>query len=100
MITDNKGLLTQIEMSLPFPEPFPKITLLSNWDVTCEIAQSLRLLARPPTLLNVQGHQDDNTQHDDLALDAQLNADADAEAGYYQCMHPSQRPIIPLLPLI
>jgi hypothetical protein len=98
MLTDNQGLLTCISSSLLYPHPFPNFTLVLDWDVTHEISQSLRTLAREPILKHVKGHQDQHTQYTDLPLDAQLNVDADAEARAYQCMHPAQRPLIPRLP--
>jgi hypothetical protein len=98
MMTDNKGLLTQLETSLPYIEPFPNLTLSADWDVTNEIVCSIRQLQTHTTLAHVKGHQDDHVPYDDLPLDAQLNVDADAEAGYYQQMFPAQRPLIPRLP--
>ncbi len=51
-----------------------------------------------PTLEHVKGHQDDHTPYEDLDLEAQLNMDADKEAGNYQRMHHTYCPIIPRLP--
>jgi uncharacterized ferritin-like protein (DUF455 family) len=45
-----------------------------------------------PTLQHVKGHQDLNTEYAALSLEAQLNVDADAEAGFFQCAYPAQRP--------
>jgi hypothetical protein len=98
MLTDNQGLLTRVESSLPYPKPFPNLTLLSDWDVTHEISQSLRTFQFLPTLCHVKGHQDATTPYAALSLEAQLNVDADAKAGLFQCMYPSQRPLIPRLP--
>jgi hypothetical protein len=97
MMTDNQGLITRITTSLPHDEPFPNLTLLSDWDVTNEISQSLCTFQREPILGHVKGHQDSHTHYDALPLDAQLNVDADTAAGAYQCMHPMQRPIIPCI---
>jgi hypothetical protein len=72
-MTDNLGLLTRIKKSLPYPEPFPNLTLLSDWDVTNEIVQTLHSTKMIPTLEHVQGHQDDHTPYEELTLDAQLN---------------------------
>jgi hypothetical protein len=41
MMTDNQGLLTRVETSLPFVDPFPKYTLQADWDVTNEIVTSI-----------------------------------------------------------
>jgi hypothetical protein len=97
-MTDNSGLLTRISASLPHPDPFPNITLQADWDVTNEIVVSLRQLAIPPVLKHIKGHQDLHTPYAGLSLNAQLNVDADAEAGNYQSTHPKLRPIIPRLP--
>lgn len=98
MMTDNQGLITRLDTSLPYIDPFPNITLTADWDVSNEIVKSLRELPLPPMISHVKGHQDDHTSYTDLPLDAQLNVDADAEAGYYQCTFPRHRPIIPRLP--
>jgi hypothetical protein len=98
MMTDNQGLLTRLESSYPHPEPFPNLTLLSDWDLTHEINQSIRTFGRKPNLVHVKGHQDTHTPYSELSLDAQLNVDADLEAGAYQCTYPAQRPLIPRLP--
>jgi hypothetical protein len=98
LMTDNLGLLTRIEKCLPYPDPFPNTTLQPDWDVTNEIIVTLQELKIQPILEHVKGHQDDHTPYDDLPLEAQLNVDADHEAGYYQTMFPAKRPIIPRLP--
>jgi hypothetical protein len=98
MMTDNQGLLTRVERSLPFEHPFPNLTLQADWDVTNEILHSVRSLSITPRFLHVKGHQDDHTEYANLSLNAQLNVDADAEAGTYQQQYPAQRPIIPRLP--
>jgi hypothetical protein len=98
MMTDNQGLLTRIETSLPHSGPLPNITLLSDWDLTHKISQSLRTFQCEPTLQHVKGHQDLHTAYAALPLDAQLNVDADSAAGAYQCMYPALRPLIPRLP--
>jgi hypothetical protein len=98
MMTNNKGLLTRITSCLLHIEKFPNLTLQADWDVTNEIAISIQELAIPPVLRHVKGHQDSHTDYASLPLNAQLNVDANAEAGYYQCLHPKQRPIIPRLP--
>jgi hypothetical protein len=89
LMTDNLGLLTRLEKSIQHPEPFPNLTLLSDWDVTHEIVQTLQAMQIQPSLEHVLGHQDDHTPYDDLPLDAQLNVDADEEAGFYQQSYPA-----------
>jgi hypothetical protein len=34
-----------------------------------------------------------NTAYGYLLLEAQLNVDTDADAGFFQCIHPAQRPL-------
>jgi hypothetical protein len=95
MLTHSKALLTRIKSSMPYAHPFPNLTLLSDWDVTHAISQTLRVLAWAPTFAHVKGHQDSHHAYSGLSLEAQLNVDADEEAGSYQCMYPAQRPCIP-----
>jgi hypothetical protein len=47
---------------------------------------------------HIKGHQDDHHAYADLSLEAQLNVDADEEAGRHQQTFPAQRPTIPRLP--
>jgi hypothetical protein len=98
MMTDNQGLLTRVMTEMQYETPFPNITLLLDWDITNKISQSLRNLHSSTILTHVKGHQDDHRQYCDLPLDAQLNVDADTEAGYYQCMYPAKRPLVLQLP--
>jgi hypothetical protein len=46
----------------------------------------------------VRGHQDKNSVYDDLALEEQLNVDADKHAGDFQLANGKFRPIVSLLP--
>ena len=55
-------------------------------------------MACTPTLCHIKGHQDLHQDYSDLTLEAQLNVDADTEAGAYQYQYPAQRPVIPRLP--
>jgi hypothetical protein len=78
---------------------FPNLTLQPDWDVTHKIITTLQSVQLEPILEHVKGHQDDHTLHDDLASEAQLNVDADKEAGNFQTrMLPAHWPIIPCLP--
>ncbi len=90
-MTDNKDLLTRVETSLPYIEPFPNIMLISDWDITHEIVHSLRQLQTPPTLNHVKGHQDNLLPYCAVPLDAQLNVDADAAATKFQHSYGSRR---------
>jgi hypothetical protein len=60
MMTGNQGLITRLELSLPYIDPFPNITLTADWNVTNEILKSLRELLIPPNFAHVKGHQDDH----------------------------------------
>jgi hypothetical protein len=81
MMTDNKGLLTLFETSLPYPDPLPNNTLLANWDVTHQISQMLRQTSVIPWLKHIKGHQDNKTPYIALSLKAQLKkANVDKEA--------------------
>jgi hypothetical protein len=96
MMTDNQGLLTRVEKSLPYPDPFPNNTLLANWDITNQITETLCKSATIPTFRHVKGHQDDKLPYHALNLgDAQLNIDANVEAGKFQVLYPTDQPIIP-----
>jgi hypothetical protein len=46
----------------------------------------------------VRGHQNKNTAYDDLALEAQLNVDADKFAEDFQITDRKFRPLLSLLP--
>ena len=98
MMTDNLGLLTRIEQSIQYPHPYPNYTLKADWDVTHEIISTLQAMSLQVMFEHVKGHQDDHTAYENLSLEAQMNVDADAEAGQYQCSFPAQRPRIPRLP--
>jgi hypothetical protein len=98
MMTDNKGLITRVETSMPFTDPFPNLTLQADWDITNEIVTSLPTLQTQPAFLHVKGHQDDKIAYDELTLNAQMNVDAGSEAGDFQNNYPAYRPMIPCLP--
>jgi hypothetical protein len=98
LMTDNLGLITRLEKFLPYPDPFPNVTLQPDWDVTNEILVTLKAMPIQTIFAHVKGHQDDHCPYDLLPLEAQLNVDADYEAGQYQMQHPAQRPMIPRLP--
>jgi hypothetical protein len=82
MMTDNQGLITCLAASLPHFDPFPNLTHASDWDVTHEIACGLRSLTTINILQHVKGHQDNHMTYTSLPLEAQMNVDADAEAGF------------------
>jgi hypothetical protein len=51
-----------------------------------------------PFFCHVKGHQDDKTAYGNLPLEAQLNVDADHEAGSYYQMHPHDNTPVWLIP--
>ncbi len=51
-----------------------------------------------PFFRHVKGHQDDKTAYGNLPLEAQLNVDADHEAGSYYQMHPKDDIPVRLIP--
>jgi hypothetical protein len=51
-----------------------------------------------PFFRHVKGHQDDKTAYGNLLLEAQLNVDADHEAGSYYQMHPDDDTPVRLIP--
>jgi hypothetical protein len=61
MMTNNQGLLTRIETSLPHLDPFPNLTLALDWDFSHKISQSFWTFQRPPTLIHIKGHQDNHS---------------------------------------
>jgi hypothetical protein len=97
-MTNNLGLITRLDKFLPYPDPFPNVTLQPDWDVTNEILVTLQAMPIQTIFAHVKGHQDDHCPYDSLPLEAQLNVDADYEAGQYQMQNPAQRPMIPRLP--
>jgi hypothetical protein len=63
------------------------------------ITKSYRELDHPADLKWVRGHQDKDRLRASLPLSAQLNCEADDQAGAYQTTHGTQpRPIGPFLP--
>jgi hypothetical protein len=76
-MTDNLGLLTRVEKNLPYPDPFPNVTLQADWDVTNEIITTLQAMKVTSVFEHVKGHQDDHQAYNDLPLMAKLNVNAD-----------------------
>jgi hypothetical protein len=71
-------------------DPFPNLTIQANWETTNEIIHSIRQLGTTP-------FQDGSIPYEALPLNAQLNVNADEEAGIYQHTYPAQHPWIPCL---
>jgi hypothetical protein len=86
--SDNKGLLTRITQRSAYAQNYATATLAPDWDLIDELYHSLTHFTQPTPFTHVRGHQDDKTTYAHLPLDAQLNVDADHEAGNYQWNHP------------
>jgi hypothetical protein len=75
----------------------PNHTLSPDWDVIKMLAITNTELPTNETHW-VKGHQDLDMEYDLLPLPAQLNCDADFEAGQFQQHHAQPRPKAPMLP--
>jgi hypothetical protein len=79
--SDNKGPLTRITQRSQSSHNYPTATLAPDWDLIDELHDSLAHFTQPTPFTHVLGHQDDKAKYCNLPLDAQLNVDADHEAG-------------------
>jgi hypothetical protein len=86
--SDNKGLLTRITQQSQYAYNYATATLAPDWDLIDELHNALAHFTQPTPFTHVLGHQDDKKKYADLALEAQLNVDADHEAGNYQWNYP------------
>ena len=77
IVCDNKALVDVIEKKMNQQYPtFANSTLDSDWDILQYILSHLRTL--PFVSIGwIKGHQDDETDYNELDLPAQLNCDAD-----------------------
>jgi hypothetical protein len=97
--SDNKGLLTRITQRSQYAYNYATATLAPDWDLIDELHNALDHFTQPTPFTHVLGHQDDKKKYADLSLDAQLNVDADHEAGNYQWNYPpTVRDQVPLTP--
>jgi hypothetical protein len=86
--SDNKGLLTRITQRSAYAYNYATATLAPDWDLIDKLHSSLAHFTLPTPFTHVLGHQDEKQKYADLPLDAQLNVDADHEAGNFQWNHP------------
>jgi hypothetical protein len=86
--TDNTGLLTRIKQRSQYLLNDAMVTLAPNWDLIDQLYHSLTHFNQPTPFTHVKGHQDDKKAYHALPLDAQLNVDADHEAGNFHWNHP------------
>ena len=92
--TDNQPLLRCITEYQRYKTYFPNATSNADWDVVQAIVSTCTHMHLVPYFRHVKGHQDDKTIYRNLPLEAQLNVDADHEAGSYYRMHPNDdRPV-------
>jgi hypothetical protein len=87
--TDNQPLLQRIIEYQQYKTYFPNATSNADWDAVQAISTTCAKLHIVPFFRHVKGHQDDKTAYGNLPLEAQLNVDADHEAGSYYQMHPN-----------
>ncbi len=96
--TDNQPLLQRIIEYQQYKTYFPSATSSADWDVVQAISTTCAKLHIVPFFQHVKGHQDDKTAYGNLPLEAQLNVDADHEAGSYYQMHPDDDTPVWLIP--
>jgi hypothetical protein len=96
--TDNKPLLQRITEYQQYKTYFPNATSNADWDVVQAISTTCAKMHIVPFFRHVKGHQDDKTAYGNLPLEAQLNVDADHEAGSYYQMHPNDDTPVWLIP--
>ena len=74
-------------------------TLTADWDLIEETHQVQKEFIQPANIQHVKGHQDEDVDFELLSLEAQLNVEADAEAGGFRStMDPPLCPSVPLHP--
>jgi hypothetical protein len=99
LLSDNQGLLTRITKRQHYSDNYATATLAADWDLIEQLHSSITEYITPPQFTHVKGHQDTTKAYEKLSLDAQLNVDADLEAGNFQWNQaPTHRPSVPLLP--
>jgi hypothetical protein len=96
--TDNQPLLQQIMEYQRYKTYFPNATSNADWDVVQAISKTCTQMHIVPFFRHIKGHQDNQTAYGNLALEAQLNLDADHEAGSYYQMHPDDKTPVRLIP--
>ena len=96
--TDNQPLLKRIREYQRYNTYYPNATANADWDVLQAIVTTCAQMTIVPFFRHVKGHQDDKTAYDNLPLEAQLNVDADHEAGAYYQMHPHADIPVRLIP--
>ena len=80
--SDNRGLIQRVKSRKEFTFNYTTNTLTPDWDLIKAIHTQYTKFEES-TLEHVKGHQDKKVAYEDLPLVAQLNVDADMEAGNY-----------------
>ena len=93
---DNKAVILQLKKERKYKHTYANNTLKPDWDIVTTFATLSKDLHHP-TYHWVRGHQDDTKSRHTLSLSAQLNCEADDEAGQYQATNHA-RPIVPMTP--
>jgi hypothetical protein len=94
---DNQSVIRRDRKEVQRKYHIPNTTLSPDWDVIRTLADTNTHLP-PNTTKWVKGHQDLKRDHQLLPLPAQLNCEADDEAGQFQLYENDTRPTAPLLP--
>jgi hypothetical protein len=96
---DNTSVIKGVSKALSHSWTSPNLTMAPEWGLIAVITLSYRELAHPAELKWVKGHQDKARLRNSLPLSAQLNCEADNQAGQFQTDHGIQSgPIGPFLP--
>lgn len=83
--SDNSGLIHRIKQRHTYEIPYPNATLATDWDLVEQIWAVARSTPNLKITFEwVKGHQDE-TDDDDLSIEAQYNIKADALAGNHRC---------------
>ena len=83
-ISDNAELIKRQIEHLEYDIPYTNMSLKAEFDLTEQIYLSHKALNIQANFQHVKGHQDKNKKKKDLPLFAQLNIEADQEAGDYR----------------
>jgi hypothetical protein len=94
---DNKSVIGRKRTEDKRSYHIPNKTLSPDWDVIQALSATTRALPRSQTKW-IRGHQDADKPRETLSHAAQLNCEADDEAGDYQDNFGEERLIAPMLP--
>ena len=95
---DNRSVVKRIRAAQTQKYNAPNRTLAPDWDVVHMATQSIQEMPVQITILWIKSHQDRNTLRNTLSRPAQVNCEADDQAGQYQQEAGSHIPLTPILP--